>query len=69
MKSSLLLTLFLSIGTIVSTQAQDSLSTRITYDLTTEASVGTGDFTAYQLSWQRGLTRPTCAEQLILNIR
>ena len=64
MKSSLLLTLFLSIGNTVSTQAQDSLSTHITYDLTTEASVGTGDFTAYQLSTNRhGLTRPTCVEQ------
>ena len=33
--------------------AQDTLATRITYDLTTEAAVGTGDFTAYQLSANR----------------
>ena len=30
-------------------KAQDSLKTNITYDLTTEASVGTGDYTAFQL--------------------
>ena len=30
-------------------RSQDSLGTHITYDLTTEAAVGTGDFTAYQL--------------------
>ena len=37
----------------VSAAAQDSLSTHITYDLTTEAAVGTGDFTAYQLVTNR----------------
>ena len=37
----------------VGAQAQDTLSTHITYDLTTEASVGTGDYTAYQLSTNR----------------
>ena len=30
--------------------AQDTLKTHITYDLTTEVAVGTGDFTAYQLA-------------------
>ena len=34
-------------------EAQDSLSTRISYDLTAETAVGTGDFTAYQLSTNR----------------
>ncbi len=29
--------------------AQDTLSTRISYDLTSEAAVGTGDYTAFQL--------------------
>ena len=58
------LAIFLFIGASLPIMAQDSLSTHITYDLTTEASVGTGDFTAYQLS----TNRPTCAEQLILNI-
>ena len=33
--------------------AQDSLKTHISYDITTEAAVGTGDFTAYQLATNR----------------
>ena len=44
--------------------AQDSLQTRITYDLTTEVAVGTGDFTAYQLTANRHhvlATRPNTA--------
>ena len=44
--------------------AQDSLQTHITYDLTTEAAVGTGDFTAYQLTANRHhvpATRPNTA--------
>lgn len=44
--------------------AQDSLLTRITYDLTTETAVGTGDFTAYQLTANRHhvlATRPNTA--------
>jgi len=44
--------------------AQDTLATRITYDLTTEAAIGTGDFTAYQLSTNRHhvlATRPNTA--------
>ena len=46
----------IAIGIFVSTsmvKAQDSLNTRITYDLTTEASVGTGDYTAFQLVTNR----------------
>ena len=35
------------------TRAQDSLTTRITYDLTTEVAVGTGDYTAFQLTTNR----------------
>ena len=45
-------------------EAQDSLSTHVTYDLTTEAAVGTGDFTAYQLTANRHhvlATRPNTA--------
>ena len=44
--------------------AQDSLQTNITYDLTTEAAFGTGDFTAYQLTANRHhvlATRPNTA--------
>lgn len=37
----------------VATSAQDSLKTHITYDLTTEASVGTGDYNAFQLVTNR----------------
>ena len=33
--------------------AQDSLGTRLSYDLTTEAAAGTGDYTAYQLATNR----------------
>ena len=33
--------------------AQDSLKTTISYDITSEAAVGTGDFTAYQLTTNR----------------
>ena len=41
-------TLFASLS-----RAQDSLATHVTYDLMTEASVGTGDYTAFQLSANR----------------
>ena len=34
-------------------KAQDTLKTHITYDLTTEAAMGTGDYTAYQLATNR----------------
>ena len=45
-------------------QAQDSVQTHITYDLTAETAVGTGDFTAYQLTTNRHhvlATRPNTA--------
>lgn len=35
------------------TKAQDTLKTHITYDLSTETSVGTGDYTAFQLATNR----------------
>jgi len=59
-------TILLSIGLLLSASAgaQDSLTTHITYDLTTEASVGSGDFTAYQLTANRHhvmATRPNTA--------
>lgn len=37
----------------VATAAQDSLATTVTYDLTAETVVGTGDYTAYQLATNR----------------
>lgn len=37
----------------VNTKAQDSTATHITYDLTAEAAVGTGDYTAFQLAANR----------------
>ena len=40
-------------------EAQDSLATHLTYDLTTEAAVGTGDYTAYQLVTNRHHTLAT----------
>ena len=39
--------------TPVMTKAQDTLATQVTYDLTTEVAVGTGDFTASQLTANR----------------
>ena len=44
--------------------AQEATGTHMTYDLTTEASVGTGDYTAYQLVTNRHhvvATRPNTA--------
>ena len=38
---------------LLTTHAQDSLNTHISYDLTTEAAFGTGDYTAYQLVTNR----------------
>jgi hypothetical protein len=46
------------------TRAQDTPDTRITYDLSTEASVGTGDYTAFQIAANRHHvvgTRPNTA--------
>lgn len=45
-------------------KAQDSLGTKITYDLTAETAVGTGSYTAYQLATNRYhvlATRPNTA--------
>ena len=45
-------------------KAQDTSATHVTYDLSTEASVGTGDYTAYQLVTNRHhvlATRPNTA--------
>ena len=42
-------------------QAQDTLSTHINYDLTAETAVGTGDYTAYQLTANRYHTLATRA--------
>ena len=45
-------------------KAQDTLATHVTYDLTTEAAVGTGDYTAFQLMANRHhvlATRPNTA--------
>ena len=36
-----------------STEAQDTLATHVTYDLTAETAVGTGDYTAFQLAANR----------------
>lgn len=47
-----------------SADAQDTLATRITYDLSAETAVGTGDYTAFQLSANRHhllSTRPNTA--------
>ena len=55
-----------AVGLLSSTivKAQEATGTHITYDLTTEASVGTGDYTAYQLVTNRHhvlATRPNTA--------
>lgn len=44
---------FLGLVCTSSIQAQDTLSTRINYDLTAETAVGTGDYTAFQLTSNR----------------
>ena len=49
MRNYLLWTLFLGISGTSSASAQDTLSTHINYNLSTEIAAGTGDFTAYQL--------------------
>jgi hypothetical protein len=48
-----LFTCFLGLVCTSSIQAQDTLSTRISYDLTAETAVGTGDYTASQLTANR----------------
>ena len=49
-----------------SAQVQDTLSTSISYDLTAEAAVGTGDYTAYQLTANRYHTLATRANTAYL---
>ena len=58
--------IFLSTCLFLTTVArsQDTLATHITYDLTTETAVGTGDYTAFQLTANRHhvlATRPNTA--------
>ncbi len=59
------LTLFILVTFLsYTTKAQDSLGTQITYDLTAETAVGTGDYTAFQLVTNRHhvlATRPNTA--------
>lgn len=50
-KYTVLLGVFLM--SVFAVKAQDSLTTQITYDLTTEAAIGTGDYTAFQLATNR----------------
>ena len=45
---------------------EDSLTTHITYDLTAETAVGTGDYTAYQLATNRHHTLGTKANTAYL---
>ena len=49
-----------------SAQVQDTLSTSISYDLTAEAAVGTGEYTAYQLTANRYHTLATRANTAYL---
>ena len=59
-QTALIICLLLS----VFAKAQDSLTTQITYDLSAETAVGTGDYTAYQLAANRHHvvgTRPNTA--------
>ena len=61
-KYTLFCACFLQFPSLV--QAQDTLATHITYDLGTEVSVGSGDYTAYQLTANRHhvlATRPNTA--------
>jgi len=51
--SPCLLLLASSLMPPIHAEAQDTLTTRVTYDLTTEAAVGSGDYTAYQLVTNR----------------
>ncbi len=48
--------IFLFVGsllTLLTTNAQEAPQTDVTYDLTSEAAVGTGDYTAYQIATNR----------------
>ena len=52
MKHKTLLTMTFLLAAL-SANAQDSLQTSVTYDLSAEMAVGTGDFTAYHLTSNR----------------
>ena len=53
MRCRCFLTAVLLLLCLTAVRAQDSLATQIAYDLTAEAAVGTGDYTAYQLVTNR----------------
>lgn len=66
MRQTVRITLLTAIACCISLlgKAQDSLGTKITYDLTAETAVGTGSYTAYQLVTNRHhslATRPNTA--------
>ena len=53
MKYKYLILIGASLFSIASLEAQDTLATHLTYDLTAETAVGTGDYTAFQLTANR----------------
>ena len=53
MKYKYLILIGASLFSIASLKAQDTLATHLTYDLTAETAVGTGDYTAFQLTTNR----------------
>jgi hypothetical protein len=53
MKYKYLILIGASLFSIASLKAQDTLATHLTYDLTAETAVGTGDYTAFQLTANR----------------
>ena len=53
MKYKYLILIGTSLFSIASLKAQDTLATHLTYDLTAETAVGTGDYTAFQLTTNR----------------
>ena len=53
MKYKYLILIGASLFSIASLKAQDTLATHLTYDLTAESAVGTGDYTAFQLTANR----------------
>ena len=53
MKENRILLLAVILMSYTNVKAQDSLATQITYDLTAETAVGTGDYTAFQLATNR----------------
>lgn len=53
MKYKYLILIGASLFSIASLKAQDTLATHLTYDLTAETAVGTGDYTAFQVTANR----------------